>query len=718
MNDEPRTKKQLIEELKDLQDKLTDMERRGTEHNKTEKALRLTQYALDHAPDAVYWMDPKGRFLYVNEVACRTLGYSREELLSMGVEDIDPNVPKGVPPEMAQATKEMGFGRVETEHRTKDGRTLPVEVMVRCIEFEGKEYHCSFARDITECKKVEEELKLQGEIISTMAEGAHVVRITDATIIYANPTFENMFGYKPGGLIGKNVSTLNDPDDKNQENIVNDVLEDLRTKGQWEGEVRNVKKDGTKLCCYATVSTFNHPQHGNLAVTVQTDITDRKRTQDELLRAHEELEVRVEERTAELASANRVLNEEIKERKQMEDALKAQNERRDALSIILTIIQQNIPFEVQLKKILEALFSNTWLQVLRKGAIFTVEKGSGELSLAVHHGFNDAVLASCSRVPFGKCLCGRAAASGETIFSDSLDERHEITYDGIETHGHYCVPIMAEKEVLGVINLYVNEGYRRERYEEEFLMAVANAMASLIERRRAEEGLKQKSRELKTLTEDLRGLSARLSKEGELSRRRLARVLHEQIGQNLAVFSMNFDDIADGVIAGDGNIRDTIGNLTILLEETIKSTRELTADLYPTILDDLGFLPALTWYKELVLDPLKIAVFMDIDSSVEYLSTDYKVSLFRIAQEAIQNISKHARATEVEVTFNIDGRSMELCIKDNGVGFDLKEMKARKDKGIGLMLLQERSLTLGGSLTIGSAPGKGTELSVELPMRH
>ena len=93
MNDESKEKKELIEELKKLRERLTEMESLETERNNTETALLLTQFTLDNAPDAVYWMDPDVRFLYANEIACCTLGYSREELLSMGVEDIDPNLP-------------------------------------------------------------------------------------------------------------------------------------------------------------------------------------------------------------------------------------------------------------------------------------------------------------------------------------------------------------------------------------------------------------------------------------------------------------------------------------------------------------------------------------------------------------------------------------------------------------------------------------------------
>ena len=92
------------------------------------------------------------------------------------------------------------------------------------------------------------------------------------------------------------------------------------------------------------------------------------------------------------------------------------------------------------------------------------------------------------------------------------------------------------------------------------------------------------------------------------------------------------------------------------------------------------------------------------------------MSLFSILQEAIQNISKHSRATEVAVTYTMQSNTGKLYVKDNGVGFDLKELKSRKDKGVGLMLLKERSLALGGYLTIESALGKGTELTVGLPL--
>ena len=125
----------------------------------TDEALRLTQFSLDHAGDAVFWLCPDGRFMYANLTACDRLGYSRDELLSMTVHDIDPNFPAEVWPEHWKQLKQRGSFTFESRHRAKDGRVFPVEVTINYLEFAGREYNCAFARDITERKRAEEELR-------------------------------------------------------------------------------------------------------------------------------------------------------------------------------------------------------------------------------------------------------------------------------------------------------------------------------------------------------------------------------------------------------------------------------------------------------------------------------------------------------------------------------------------------------------------------------
>jgi PAS domain S-box-containing protein len=129
------------------------------ERKQAEETLRFTQFAVDHAADAAFWMTQDARFFYVNEAACRALGYSREELLNMTVFDIDPAFTQSM---WTESWRELKTGKntvFETVHRAKDGRVYPVEIHANCLRFGGREYHCAFARDITERKQAEEALR-------------------------------------------------------------------------------------------------------------------------------------------------------------------------------------------------------------------------------------------------------------------------------------------------------------------------------------------------------------------------------------------------------------------------------------------------------------------------------------------------------------------------------------------------------------------------------
>jgi PAS domain S-box-containing protein len=136
-----------------------------TERRRAEGALRLTQFSIDRSADAAFWMGADARLVYVNDAACHSLGYSREELLCMKVHDIDPGFPAEVWPDHWRELQEHGAFIVESHHRTKDGREFPVEVRVNLIEFEGLQYNCAFARDISERKRAEEQRKqLEAEV--------------------------------------------------------------------------------------------------------------------------------------------------------------------------------------------------------------------------------------------------------------------------------------------------------------------------------------------------------------------------------------------------------------------------------------------------------------------------------------------------------------------------------------------------------------------------
>ena len=138
------------------------------ERKQVEYALRFTQFAVDHADVAAFWMNSDACFMYVNEAACTALGYAREELLSMTVHDIDPDFSADVWPAHWNEVRQRGSFIIESRHRTKGGRIYPVEISINHMEFEGKEFSCAFARDITERKQAQEELHRQNEYLSAL----------------------------------------------------------------------------------------------------------------------------------------------------------------------------------------------------------------------------------------------------------------------------------------------------------------------------------------------------------------------------------------------------------------------------------------------------------------------------------------------------------------------------------------------------------------------
>jgi len=150
---------QMTDKLKAITASRDELDREINERKKVEKALLFTRFCIDHANDMLYWVDPKGKIVDVNDTTCDKLGYSREELLTMGVEDVDPYIPLEEYDRIWQDLKKRGTSKVETVHYAKNGEPIPVEITFNHIIFDGKEYNCAFARDISERKQAEEDLQ-------------------------------------------------------------------------------------------------------------------------------------------------------------------------------------------------------------------------------------------------------------------------------------------------------------------------------------------------------------------------------------------------------------------------------------------------------------------------------------------------------------------------------------------------------------------------------
>lgn len=193
--------------------------------------------------------------------------------------------------------------------------------------------------------------------------------------------------------------------------------------------------------------------------------------------------------------------QDITERKQVEQKLLSNYQTQTVLSKLLNISLLDIALKKQLQLILDHIISIPWLEVEKKGSIFLVEDDPGVLVMKAHCGLAPQLLKMCKRVSFGRCLCGRAALSGQVEFADCVDSRHENQYKGISPHGHYCIPILSAGKVIGVINIYIGEKHKRNKREEELLCAVADILAGIIKHKQAKDEIQQNLHHLRQAVE-------------------------------------------------------------------------------------------------------------------------------------------------------------------------------------------------------------------------
>jgi PAS domain S-box-containing protein len=243
---------------------------------------------LENLPIIPYTCKAEGDYgaTFIGDSVTRVAGYKHEHFTanpSFWADNIHPDDKLRVF-EGLHSLSEMGESTSEYRWKIADGTYRWFGDMSRLIKaHEGNPGHIVGAwRDITERKQAEETLKLQSGVARNMSEGVDIVRESDSVIVYANPKFEEIFGYDSGELIGKHVSVLNAPSYKNPEERAKEIIEAVKEKGLWEGEIRNIRKDGTEFWTYASISRFNDPQHGKALIATQLDITRRKEVEEAL----------------------------------------------------------------------------------------------------------------------------------------------------------------------------------------------------------------------------------------------------------------------------------------------------------------------------------------------------------------------------------------------------------------------------------------------------
>jgi signal transduction histidine kinase len=216
---------------------------------------------------------------------------------------------------------------------------------------------------------------------------------------------------------------------------------------------------------------------------------------------------------------------------------------------------------------------------------------------------------------------------------------------------------------------------------------------------------------------DLQELSGKLLTAQEEERRSIARELHDEIGQVLTAIKVELAVAQGAVDAGGGGLH-LLDDARSIAEGAITTVRDLSQLLHPALLDDLGLPAAIEWYLRKFGKRHGIRVDVLQDRMDERLVPETEATAYRIVQEALTNVAKHARATGCRVYLQRLPNTVLITIEDDGVGFDLPEIQSRDaTRGLGLVGIRERVSQLRGTLRIETAPGKGTRLTVELPAR-
>jgi signal transduction histidine kinase len=298
------------------------------------------------------------------------------------------------------------------------------------------------------------------------------------------------------------------------------------------------------------------------------------------------------------------------------------------------------------------------------------------------------------------------AAAVTWFYIDSLGES-QITsnaipyWNAIVRFGFFSIVVFLTGE------LKVHRIHLERKIEER----TGDLMKEIEDHKRSKEELLQK-------TELLSKLTGRIERIKEEENTRIAREIHDELGQYLTAINLEVNWIKKKYSSvNDLTLRTT--NISEMVDETIKTVRKISYELRPRLLDQLGVFPAIESSLRDLQKKTKIRCYSEIDVKHTNLSPNVSASVYRIFQEAITNIVRHSKATSVNVKINSNGSgNLNMNISDNGIGFNSNSPETLEKKSLGIIGMKERALLLGGTLDIESAPNTGTEVKLRIPVSN
>jgi PAS domain S-box-containing protein len=400
---------------------------------------------------------------------------------------------------------------------------------------------------------------------------------------------------------------------------------------------------------------------------INNDITERKQAQVALQKAKDDLELRVAERTAELQNANERLLIELNRRRRIEEMLQKGAERYRNLFV-------NSPLGIyRISNDGKFLMANPTL-----------------IRMLGYSSFDELTSTGPKRKDYEPSYLRKK-------IKDRLEKEGRVR--GFETKWR-----KPDKSVI-----FVRENARAIRAPDGALLYYEGTVEDISEQKKAEEKIQSYQKQLRSLASDL-------SLAEEKERRRVATMLHDHIGQILAISKIKLGALLQSAV--NEALFEQLKEVREHVEQAIQYTRSLTFELSPPILYDLGLEAALEWLTEQIKEQHGINCTFETDSNPKPVSDEIRIVLFSAARELLMNIAKHAHAQIAKVTIRRVNENIVVHVADNGTGFTVSKMNfyLNENKGFGLFSIRERLRHLSGQMDVRSGRGRGTRVILTAPL--
>jgi PAS domain S-box-containing protein len=664
------------DEVSSLRCRIVELERAVKERQNMERALRQSEERyrslVKQSSDGVYLFDPQtAKILEANDCFLAMLGYNESEITDLSLYDIIVLPRRLINANIDHILKRGRSVVGNRQYRRKDGTLIDVEISSMLVHYGDERVVIVNLRDVSERRKAEKELEAQAARLREQAElldvteDAIMVLDMDGRIIFWNQGAVDRYGWTKEEAAGKVAYKLLKTVFPG---TLRGIMAELFAKGHLEAELVHARKDGTRLVVASRWTLRRDRRRRPLAIMeVNNDITERKRAEEALQRAKDELERRVKERTAELEEANERLTLELGRRRRIEEMLRKGAER-----------YMN-------------LFQNSPIGLYRTNP-------EGKILMA-----NPSLLRMLGFNSFGEL----AATSDKSGDSEPTYVTTNISEHLAKVERVRGFDVKWKRPDRSVI--HVRENARAIRAADGTILYYEGTVEDVTERKKAEERVRLYQRQL-------RSLASELSLAEERERRRIATLLHDHIGQILALSRMKLGALIEATRTS--TTRQALREMRGHIEQAIQSTRSLTFELSPPVLYELGLEAALEWLGEQVERQHGIKFGFENEPRPKPVRDEIKVFLFTAVRELLMNVAKHAAATTVRISVERSATDIIIGVADDGVGFSASRAGsyAETNKGFGLFSIQERLHHLGGSMEVKSKRGKGTRVILTAPL--